>query len=72
MKNTRDYIYASLFAALTIVLGFISIPVPISPVPISGVSLGIMLAGCVLTVRQSVYSVLAVILLGAIGLPVFS
>ncbi|WP_231036153.1 biotin transporter BioY [Pectinatus sottacetonis] len=66
----RDFIYAALFAALIIVLGFISIP--IGPVPISGVSLGVMLAGSILSVKRALYSVLTVIFLGAAGLPVFS
>ncbi|MDR2006834.1 MAG: biotin transporter BioY [Acidaminococcales bacterium] len=68
----KDFIYAALFAALTISLGFVSIPVPFSPVPISGISLGIMLSGSMLSVRQAVNSVLALILMGAVGLPVFS
>lgn len=73
-RKTRliDFIYAALFAALTGVLGFISIPLPFSPVPVSGQSLGIMLAGSILTVRQAVYSVLTFILIGAIGVPIFS
>ncbi|MDR3349071.1 MAG: biotin transporter BioY [Acidaminococcales bacterium] len=68
----KDFIYAALFAALTISLGFVSIPVPFSPVPISGISLGVMLSGSILSVRQAVNSVLAIILMGAAGLPVFS
>jgi biotin transport system substrate-specific component len=68
----KDFIYAALFAALTISLGFVSIPVPFSPVPISGISLGVMLSGSILSVRQAVNSVLVLILLGAAGLPVFS
>ncbi|MBP2644351.1 MAG: BioY protein [Firmicutes bacterium] len=67
-----DFIYAALFAALTVVLGFVSIPLPFSPIPVSGQSLGIMLAGSILTTRQAVLSVLTFILIGAIGLPVFS
>lgn len=71
-SNLIDFIYASLFAALTAVLGFVSIPLPFSPVPVSGQSLGIMLAGSILTMRQAALSVLTFILLGAIGIPVFS
>ncbi len=71
-ENLRGFIYAALFSALIIVLGFVSIPIPISPVPISGISLGVMLAGSCLKSKQAFYSVLTVILLGAIGLPVFS
>ncbi|TWH46180.1 biotin transport system substrate-specific component [Sporomusa sp. KB1] len=70
--DLTDFIYAALFAALTAVLGFVSIPLPFSPVPVSGQSLGIMLAGSILTARQAVFSVLAFILIGAAGMPVFS
>ena len=69
-NKLKDFIYSALFAALTIALGFVSIP--IGPVPISGMSLGIMLAGSVLTAKQAMYSALTIILMGAIGLPVFS
>lgn len=71
-QQLKDFVYSGLFAALTIALGFVSIPLPISPVPISGISLGVMLAGSVLTPRQAMYSVLTIIMLGAVGLPVFS
>ncbi|MBP2652024.1 MAG: BioY protein [Firmicutes bacterium] len=67
-----DFIYAAFFAALTAVLGFVSIPLPFSPVPVSGQSMGIMLAGSMLTARQAGFSVLTFILIGAIGIPVFS
>jgi biotin transport system substrate-specific component len=67
-----DFIYPAMFAALTAVLGLISIPLPFSPVPVSGQSLGIMLAGSILTVRQAAFSVLTFVLIGAVGVPVFS
>ena len=70
--DLRGFIYAALFAALTAVLGFVSIPLPFSPVPVSGQSLGIMLAGSILTARQAVFSVLTFILIGTAGVPVFS
>lgn len=66
------FIYSALFAALIAVLGLVSIPIPISPVPITGQSLAIMLAGGILTVRQAGYSVLTFLLLGAVGVPVFA
>ena len=66
------FIYSALFAALIAVLGLVSIPIPISPVPITGQSLAIMLAGGILTARQAGYSVLTFLLLGAVGVPVFA
>lgn len=66
----RDMLYAALFASLISVLGYIIIP--IGPVPITGQTLAVMLAGCVLTPLQAGLSVLIFILLGAFGVPVFS
>jgi len=71
-NKINDLIYAALFAAITAVLGIVSIPLPFCPVPVSGQSLGIMLAGSVLTIKQAVFSVLTFILVGAVGIPVFS
>jgi biotin transport system substrate-specific component len=71
-QSLRDFVYPALFSALTIGLGAISIPIPFSPVPVSGTSLGIMLAGSILTRRQAFNSALTILLLGIAGLPVFS
>lgn len=71
-NNLADFMYAALLAAVISVLGFISIPLPFSPVPVTGQSLGIMLAGSILTVRQAGFSVLAFLLIGAAGMPVFA
>ena len=68
----NDLMYAGLFAALTAVLGLVSIPLPFSPVPISGQSLAIMLAGSILTVRQAGFSILTFLLVGAVGVPVYA
>lgn len=70
--SIRDIAYSSLFAALTAVLGYVSIPLPFSPVPITGQTLAVMLAGCVLTPVQAGFSMLTFLLMGAVGLPVFS
>ncbi len=71
-NELTDFIYAALFAAVIGVMGLIAIPLPISPVPITGQSLAIMLAGSILTVRQAAFSVLTFLLIGAIGVPVFA
>lgn len=65
-------LYAAIFAALIAVLGYIIIPLPFSPVPITGQTLAVMLAGCVLTPLQAGLSVITFIFMGAIGIPVFS
>jgi biotin transport system substrate-specific component len=71
-NEVTDFVYAALFAALIAVLGLVSIPLPISPVPVTGQSLAIMLAGSILTVRQAAFSVLTFLLIGAVGVPVFA
>lgn len=70
--DIRDMLYAALFAALTGVLGYLVIPLPFSPVPITGQTLAVMLAGCVLTPLQAGLSMITFLLLGAVGVPVFS
>ncbi len=71
-NRPTDLVHSAFFAALTAVLGLISIPIPMSPSPISAMSLGIMLTGSILTVRQAAFSVITLILMGAAGLPVFA
>ena len=70
--STKDMILAGMFAALIGVMGYVSIPIPISPVPISGQTLVIMLIGLLLTPKQAFYSVATWVLVGIAGAPVFS
>lgn len=72
--NTKFLIYdittCALFAALMCIFGPMS--VPIGPVPISLTNLVIYLAVYMLGTRESTISYLVYLLLGAVGLPVFS
>lgn len=68
----RDLLYGALFAALTAVLGYIVFPLPFSPVPVTGQSLAVMLAGSVLTMGQAALSLITFLFLGIIGIPVFA
>lgn len=61
-----------MFAALTAVLAFVAIPLPFSPVPVTGQTLGLMLAGVLLTPRQAALAMATYLLLGLAGAPVFS
>lgn len=70
--KVKDIVYSALFATLTAVLGYITVPLPFSPIPITGQSLAVMLAGCVLTPIQAGLSMLTFLFMGIIGLPVFS
>jgi len=70
--STRDLSYSALFAALISILSYVSIPLPFSPVPITGQSLAVILAGIVLTTQQAGLSLLIFLLLGSVGVPVFA
>lgn len=67
----RDLARTAVFAALIVVLGTVTIPLP-GGVPITAQTLGVMLAGAVLGPRLAPLSVLLVLLLAAVGLPVLA
>jgi biotin transport system substrate-specific component len=71
-SDIRKMALSSLFAALISVGAFIRIPVPISPVPVTLQVLFIFLAGAMLGARWGLMSVMLYLLLGIVGLPVFS
>ncbi len=50
----------------------IEIPLPFTPVPLSGSTLGVLYAGALLGTRRGAASVALYLLLGAIGLPFFA
>lgn len=73
MNSTlRKMVYASLFAALIIVGGYLSLPVPMSPVPLVLSDLFIILAGLALGSSWGAVSIGMFLLLGLAGLPVFA
>lgn len=61
-----------MMAAVTSVLGPLSIPLPISPVPISLTNFAIYLAIYVLGTKRGTLSYVIYLLIGLAGLPVFS
>lgn len=70
--NLRMTVYCALFAALIIVGGYISIPLPIGPVPIVLADFFVMVTGLFLGWRYGLVSVGMYLGLGALGLPVFA
>lgn len=58
--------------AVTCVMGPLSVPLPFSPVPISLTNLAVYIAIYVLGMKKGVLSYLVYLLIGLIGLPVFS
>lgn len=62
----------SLMTAILCILGPITLPVPISPVPISLITVAIYISVYVLGGKRGTISCLLYLLIGFIGLPVFS
>lgn len=77
ISNNKDLIVKNLvtmalMTAVICVLAPISINISISPVPISLSTLAIYLSLIIIDYKLSLYSIILYILLGAVGLPVFS
>ena len=68
--STRDLIITALFTSLTAVGGFISIP--LGPVPVTLQTLFVVLSGLILGAKLGALSQITYIILGLIGLPIFS
>ena len=70
--KTKQMMLIALMTAVTCVLGPLSIPLPFSPVPISLTNFAIFLAIFVLGMKNGTISFIIYLLLGAVGVPVFS
>ena len=68
----RDVILIVLGALFVAVLAQVKIPLPFTPVPLTGQTFGVLLVGATLGSKRSVMSMLLYIVLGALGLPVFA
>ncbi|WP_332694352.1 biotin transporter BioY [Halalkalibacter lacteus] len=69
----RNMIYASLFAAVVGALGILPpLTLPISPVPITAQTLGVMLAGAILGARRGGLSLGIFVALVAVGIPLLA
>ncbi|WP_159886580.1 biotin transporter BioY [Paenibacillus puerhi] len=69
--SLRGIVFTALFSALLVLFGYISIPLGFTPVPISLQTLAVMLAGALLGPLYGFLSVALVIVLTAIGFPLF-
>lgn len=69
MRNTKNLIYSALGAALIAACSFLTVP---APVPFTLQSLAVLIAAGLLGERWGCVSVLVYLLLGAVGVPVFS
>lgn len=70
--NLRKIIFISLFTALIIIGGYLSFPIPWSPLPIVLADFFIMLAGLTMGASAAAASVGLFLFLGVLGLPVFA
>lgn len=69
--TTKTVIMTGMFTAVLAVLSIIQIPLP-SGVPITLQTFAVALCGCVLGAKSGAMSALIYMLVGAVGLPVFS
>ena len=76
MKNrtftTAQITLAAIMAAILCILGPLSIPIPLSPVPITLTNLVIYFTVCLLGWKLGTVSYLVYLIIGLAGLPVFS
>ena len=72
LTKTKLITFIALAAAIICVVGPLSIPLPISPVPISLTILAIYIAVYALGMKWGLAACVIYILLGLVGLPVFS
>jgi biotin transport system substrate-specific component len=70
--SLRQIVHISLFTALIIVGGYLSLPLPFTQIPVVLADFFILLAGLTLGTAGGGMAVVLFILLGALGLPVFA
>ena len=70
--KTKEITLIGLMAAVTCIAGPLSLALPFSPVPISLTNLAIYVSVYILGMRRGTISYLVYLLLGLVGLPVFS
>lgn len=63
---------SALFTALIAIMAQVAIPMPFSPVPFTGQTVGVMMTGALLEKKPAGLAVFSYLLIGAAGAPVFS
>jgi len=69
---TKDLLWVLGFSLLTALLAQIRIPLPFSPVPLTGQTFAVLLSGAMLGCRRAFLSQALYLAAGATGLPVFA
>ena len=67
-----DAILVTLFSGFVALSARISIPLPFTEVPVTGLTLGVLFTGAVLGSRRGALALLLYLIEGAVGLPVFA
>ena len=70
--NLKYYILAALFAAVTAVCSWISVPLPFTPVPVNLATLAVFISGGLLGPKYGLMAECVYVLCGGFGLPVFA
>lgn len=70
--NTKALALIGVMAAVTCIMGPLSIPIPFSPVPISLTNLAVYFSIYVLGMKKGSISYIIYLLIGLVGVPVFS
>ncbi len=70
--KTKELTLIGLMAAVTCIAGPLSLPLPFSPVPISLTNLAVYFSVYILGMKQGTVSYLVYLLIGLVGVPVFS
>lgn len=70
--KTKELIFCSIFAALTSILAQVSIPLPITTVPLTLQIFAVSITGLILGSKCGFISILIYLLIGSIGIPVFA
>lgn len=70
--STRRMVLIALITAVTCIFAPLSVPIPVSPVPVSLTNLVLLIGVYILGWKDATISLLVYLLLGAAGLPVFS
>lgn len=71
-RTTRELTGIALFIALTAIFSQISFPLPFTPVPFSCGLMAVYMSGILLKPNHALMAQIGYLLLGAIGLPVYS
>ena len=70
--EARELAVIGIFTAVTSVLAQIAIPLPFTPMPVAFGLVAVYISGILLRPKHAVFSQVCYLLIGAVGLPVFS